>query len=123
MGAQEDMVLSAPWVRWILSQAHERGIAVQGAEEEETGGWNTCSPHVLLAFTEARSSRAWVSQRTGCSGYVTTVQFEDPQGRCGAWMVDRPLGNQEPESWRILLLEALVLSHSDDDVPEFAYAL
>ena len=109
-GPQDELGLSAQWLRWIVYEAKVRGIALQGAEEEETGGWNICSPSALLALTDTSSTRVWVSQRTGCSGYITTVQFTDSMGRFGAWIVDRPFGQTEPEAWRALLLEALVLS-------------
>ena len=106
---EDSWPLDTSWVRWLLREAKMRGILLAGVMTDDDGSWLTCSPGELLDRMQESHSTAWVTQRPGACGLVTTVTFTDESGLYGAWFADREPHEAEDHLWRNVLLEVLVL--------------
>ena len=106
---EDSWPLDTSWVHWLRREAKMRGILLAGVMTDDDGSWVTCAPSELLERMQPGRSTAWVTQRPGACGLVTTVTFTDDLGLYGAWFADREPQEPEDHLWRNLLLEVLVL--------------
>ncbi|TNE90115.1 MAG: hypothetical protein EP330_09815 [Deltaproteobacteria bacterium] len=101
------MPLDPAWVPWVLDRARERGLEVYAALRCAQG-WCPVEPEAL-----AQCETACVHQRPGCRGLVSRVLLRSEGGEAGLWAAPAADGS-EPSEWRLLLLEALVLSAAEE---------
>lgn len=93
------------WLGWLLDEAAVRGLSLV-AMERVHGAWVEVAPTALLD----REGLSWsVTQRIGCRGIRTRLEFGAPGGPDGG-ILAQTTTTGEPDAWRMLLLEALVLA-------------
>jgi hypothetical protein len=101
--------LPSTWVRWLLDQARLRGQQVQGVLRSSDGACQLCGAELVWSLSEPHPQ--WqITQKPGIKGLHTHLEVQHHGEVTAALLADRGPGCAEPPSWRVLVMEALVLA-------------